>query len=155
MRKRQAPKREYAPDAQYGNVAIARFINYVMLDGKKSVAERVVYDAMKIAGDKLKKDPVEVFEQVIENASPVVEVVSKRVGGANYQMPREVRPERKFILACRWNLAAARSRSGKPMAERLAEEFVAVYNNEGATIKKKQDVHRMAEANRAFAHFAR
>lgn len=155
MRKRQAPKRVYAPDAIYNNIAVARFVNYVMEDGKKSIAEKVVYEAMKIAGERLKQEPIAVFEKVMENASPVVEVVSKRVGGANYQMPREVRPERRFVLASRWLLAAARSRSGKPMAARLAEEFVAAYNNEGSAIKKKQDVHRMAEANRAFAHFAR
>lgn len=155
MRKRRAPKREYALDPVYGNIAVSRFINYVMQDGKKSTAEKVMYEAMEIAGKKLKQEPLEVFEKVIENASPAVEVSSRRVGGANYQVPREVRPDRKFVLASRWILAAVRSRSGKPMAERLADEFVAVYNNEGATIKKKQDVHRMAEANRAFAHFAR
>ncbi|MFH1188534.1 MAG: 30S ribosomal protein S7 [bacterium] len=155
MRKKQAPKREYAADVMYDNIVVTRFINYVMKDGAKGAATKVVYAAMERAGKQLKKDPIEVFEKVIENVSPVVEVVSKRVGGANYQMPREVRPERRFVLASRWLLIAARSKSGKAMSERLADEFVAAYNNEGAAIKKKQDVHRMAEANRAFAHFAR
>jgi len=155
MRKKRNYQREFKPDVEYGSVAVSRFVNYLMSDGKKSVAERVMYDAMKLAGEKAKAESLIVFEKALENAAPTVEVSSKRVGGANYQIPREVRPERKFMLATRWIIAAARSKRGKSMAERLAEELLAAYKNEGSAIKKKQDVHRMAEANRAFTHFAR
>lgn len=155
MRKKQVYRKFYKPDIEFDNIAVARFINYIMHDGKKSVAERVVYGAF----NKIKKDhnlePLQVFEKAMENASPVVEVRSRRVGGANYQIPIEVRRERRFMLAARWIVSAARNKKGKPMAEKLAEEFLAAYKNEGTAIKKKQDVHRMAEANRAFAHFAR
>lgn len=126
-----------------------------MRDGKKSVAERVVYGAFGKIKEETKQDPVAVFEKALENASPLLEVVSRRVGGANYQVPHEVAPNRKFILASRWIIQAARSRKGKPMAEKLAAELIAASKNEGVAIKKKQDTHRMAEANRAFAHFAR
>jgi len=139
----------------HGRVELGRFINYVMKDGKKSVAERVVYGALEKVRAVTKEDPIVVFDKAIENASPLLEVASKRVGGANYQVPREVRPERRFILAVRWIIGAARSKKGKPMAEKLADELIAASKNEGAAIKKKQDTHRMAEANRAFAHFAR
>ncbi len=125
-----------------------------MEQGKKSIAQKVVYDAFEQIEKKTKKEPMAIFEKALENASPQVEVVSRRVGGANYQVPRPVRPDRQFILAAKWIVAAARLRKGKPMAERLAEEFLAASNNEGSAIKKKQDTHRMAEANRAFAHFA-
>jgi len=134
---------------------VERFINYVMRDGKKSIAEKIVYGAFDKVGEVTKEDPVKVFEKAVENASPVLEVKSRRVGGANYQVPHEVRPERRFILAIRWIIGAARSRKGKPMADKLAEEIIAASKNEGAAIKKKLDMHRMAEANRAFAHFAR
>lgn len=154
MRKKRNYKRERKPDLKYSDVRVGRFINYVMHDGKKSIAQKVVYDAFNQVEQKTKKDPLPVFEKALENATPQVEVVSKRVGGANYQVPRPVRPDRQFVLAARWIIAAARSRKGKPMAERLAEELLAASNNEGAAIKKKQDTHRMAEANRAFAHFA-
>lgn len=140
---------------EYGRVDIGRLINRVMHDGKKSVAEKVVHDAFERIKKITKEDPVVIFERAIENVSPHVEVSSRRVGGANYQVPREVRPTRQFTLALRWITDAARKRGGKPVAERLAEELVAASKNEGAAIKKKQDVHRMAEANRAFAHFAR
>ena len=126
-----------------------------MEDGKKSVAERVVYAALDEVKRVTKEEPIEVFERAIANVSPLVEVASKRVGGANYQVPREVRTDRRFILAVRWLIGAARAKKGKPMAARLAEELVAASKNEGSAIKKKQDTHRMAEANRAFAHFAR
>ncbi len=119
------------------------------------MAEKVMYDAMAILKKKSKEEPLAVFEKALENAMPQQEVRSRRVGGANYQIPMEVRPERKFVLASRWIIQAARAKSGKPMADKLADELLAAYKNEGAAIKKKQDVHRMAEANRAFAHFAR
>ena len=155
MRKKHVYKKNHRPDGVHGRVELGRFINYVMKDGKKSVAERVVYDALDKVKTTTKEDPIVVFDKAIENASPLLEVASKRVGGANYQVPREVRPERRFILAIRWIIGAARSKKGKPMAEKLAEEIIAAAKNEGAAIKKKQDTHRMAEANRAFAHFAR
>ncbi len=138
---------------KYGSVMVGRFINSIMKDGKKSVAERVVYDAFDVIKAQTKEEPLKVFEKALENAQPVVEVASKRVGGANYQVPREVRPERKFMLATRWMILAARGKKGKDMAHRLAEEIIMAAKNEGAAIKKKQDIHRMAEANRAFAHF--
>ncbi len=155
MRKKRIYKKYYEADAVHDRVDLGRFINYVMKDGKKSTAERVVYDALDEIKKITKEDPVAIFEKAMENAAPIVEVVSKRVGGANYQVPMEVRPERKFVLATRWIIGAARSKKGKPMAMKLAEELVAASKNEGAAIKKKQDTHRMAEANRAFAHFAR
>ncbi|HOF50516.1 MAG TPA: 30S ribosomal protein S7 [Candidatus Colwellbacteria bacterium] len=154
MRKKRNYKRERKPDVKYGDIAVSRFINYLMYDGKKSVAEKNFYDAMDIVA-KENPDPMAVFSKALENASPLLEVASKRVGGANYQVPREVREERKFMLACKWIIDAARSKKGKPIAERLAEEIIAASKNEGAAIKKKLDIHRMAEANRAFAHFAR
>ncbi len=141
-------------DFIHGRVDLGRFINYVMREGKKTTAEKIVYGAL----DKIKKDakgdPIAVFEKALENASPMLEVTSRRVGGANYQVPQEVTPERRFILATRWLIDAARKRKGKPMAIKLADELLAASKNEGAAIKKKQDTHRMAEANRAFAHFA-
>ena len=155
MRKKRVYKKFYEPDAIHSRVELGRFINYVMKDGKKSTAERVVYGALEKIKAQTKEDPMIVFDKAIENASPLLEVASKRVGGANYQVPREVRPERRFILALRWIIGAARSKKGKPMADKLAEELIAASKNEGSAIKKKQDTHRMAEANRAFAHFAR
>ncbi len=155
MRRKRNYRREFTADAQYDNIAVARFTNYLMKGGKKSVAQQVIYEAMRLVGDKAKAEPLVVFEKALENVAPTVEVISRRVGGANYQIPEEVRPERKFILATRWIIGAARSRKGKPMADSLAEELLSAYNNDGAAIKKKQNVHRMAEANRAFAHFAR
>lgn len=154
MRKKRNYKRYYQPDIKYGNIAVGRFINLLMQDGKKSVAEKILYDSFDIIEKKSKEKPLEVFERALENATPKVEVVSKRVGGANYQVPREVRPERKFMLCTRWIVAAAKNKKGSAMSERLADELLAAANNEGAAIKKKQDTHRMAEANRAFAHFS-
>ena len=155
MRKKRNYKRERLPDFKYNSVAIGRFVNYIMEDGKKAVAEKVVYDALDIIKAKTKEEPLAIFDKAIENVSPIVEVGTKRIGGANYQIPKEVRPERRFTLACRWLIEVARNKKGKPMAEKLAEELMSAANNEGAAIKKKQDTHRMAEANRAFAHFSR
>lgn len=155
MRKKRIYKKYHQPDITYGRIDVGRFINYVMHDGKKSVAERVVSDAFSLIQKEAKEEPLQVFERAMENAGPLVEVVSRRVGGANYQVPNEVTPARRFILAARWIIGAARAKKGRPMAKKLAEELMLAAKNEGAAIKKKQDTHRMAEANRAFAHFAR
>ncbi len=154
MRRKRNYKRNHEPEAKYLKVNLGRFINYVMNDGKKAVAEKVVYDALDFISKETKQDPAAVFEKALENASPAVEVAARRIGGANYQVPREVRPDRKFVLASRWIIGAARGRKGKPMARKLAEELIAASKNEGPAIKKKLDTHRMAEANRAFAHFS-
>ena len=155
MRKKRIYRKYHTPDSKYGRVDLGRFINYTMKDGKKSVAEKVVYGALERVHTETKEDPIAVFEKAMQNASPLLEVMSKRVGGANYQVPREVRPDRRFVLATRWIIGAARSRKGKAMGEKLAEELIAASKNEGAAIKKKLDTHRMEESNRAFAHFAR
>ena len=142
-------------DVKYDSQKVEKFINYVMLDGKKETARKVVYGAFEeIKTLAETEDPLEVFETALKNVGPSVEVRSRRVGGANYQVPREVRPERRVALAMRWILAATRAKSGKASYKSLAEELVAAYKNEGAAIKKKEDTHKMAEANRAFAHFA-
>ena len=144
-----------APDIKYGSVRLEKFINSVMHDGKKSTARSVVYDALEIIKEKTKNEtPLELFEVAIRNVGPAMEIRSRRVGGANYQVPVEVRAERKQALAFRWILIAARARKGMPMANRLAEELLAASNNEGSAIKKKEDTLRMAESNKAFAHFA-
>ena len=155
MRRSRNYKRDWKPDLQYNSVAVTRFINCLMKEGKRSVAERVIYTALDLVKTKSGAEPLPIFEKALENVSPTVEVVTKRIGGANYQVPREVRQERRFSLAVRWLIGAAKKKTGKPMAERLAEELVLAAKNEGASVKKKQDTHRMAEANRAFAHFAR
>ncbi|TAL20578.1 30S ribosomal protein S7 [Patescibacteria group bacterium] len=155
MRGKRAPRRKIAADPKFGSVNVAKLINYTMRRGKKSVAQSVVYGAFEAVSQKLKADPIEVFETALKNVSPAVEVRSKRVGGANYQIPIPVRAERRLALAYRWLLGAARTRKGKPMAEKLAAELIDASKNEGAAVKKKMDVQRMAEANRAFAHFAR
>lgn len=155
MRGKKAPKRQIAPDPKYHSVEIAKLVNCVMERGKKTIAQKIVYGMMEIVAEKTKKDAIEVFEEALKNVQPVVEVKSRRVGGANYQIPIPVRPERRLMLAYRWLIDAAKSGKGRPMMEKLATEIMAAANNEGAAIKKKQDVHRMAEANRAFAHFAR
>jgi small subunit ribosomal protein S7 len=143
------------PDMKFNSVRVEKFINSVMKDGKKSTARKVVYDAFDIIKEKTKtENPVELFETAIRNVGPAMEIRSRRVGGANYQVPREVRPERKMALAFRWILLAARAGKGKPMAEKLAAELISAANNEGSAIKKKDDTLRMAEANKAFAHFA-
>lgn len=153
MRGKRAPKRVIAPDQKFNSANIAKLINYVMQRGKKSTATGVVYRMMDIVSEKTKQDPVAVYEQAIKNVSPPLEVRSKRVGGSNYQIPVEVRGERKYTLACRWILAAAKARKGMPMHRRLAEEILAASKGEGNAMKKKEDTMRMAEANRAFAHF--
>lgn len=154
MRKKQSYKKEYKPDQEYGSVALGRFINYLMRDGEKRAAEKVIYGALDIV-KKNGQEPMRVFEKAMENVTPMVEVTTRRVGGANYQVPREVRQARKFMLTAKWLIAAARKKTGKSMADRLAEELLLAAKNEGSAVKKKQDTHRMAEANRAFAHFAR
>jgi small subunit ribosomal protein S7 len=153
MRGKRAPKRVIAPDQKFNSVSIAKLINYIMHGGKKSTAQRIVYNMLDIISEKTKQDPLVVFDQAIKNISPQLEVRSRRVGGANYQIPIEVRGERKYALACRWILAAARARKGKPMEGKLADELMAAAKNEGAAMKKKEDTLRMAESNRAFAHF--
>jgi small subunit ribosomal protein S7 len=155
MRGKQAIKRELLPDAKYGSPLVTKLINYVMYDGKKTVSERVVYDAFEIVGAETKGNPLEVFDLALKNIVPAVEVKSKRVGGANYQVPMPVRGDRRYALAYRWLLAAARGRKGRPMCEKLAEEIINASKNEGDAVKKRADVQRMAEANRAFAHLAR
>ncbi len=155
MRGKRAPKREIAADPKYGDQTVSKFINYVMRDGKKSTARRIVYTAFDIILDRSKQQPLEVFDKAVKNIQPTVEVKSKRVGGANYQIPIQVRGERRLSLAFRWLIAAADAKKGRPMAQKLAEELLAASNNEGEAVKKRMDVHRMAEANRAFAHFAR
>jgi small subunit ribosomal protein S7 len=155
MRGKPAPKRKIEGDIRYNDMDVAKFINYIMIDGKKTVAQRVVYSAFDIIKDKTKQDPRHVFNKALKNVAPLLEVRGKRVGGANYQVPHQVRGERRFVLAYRWIIAAAESRSGKPMGEKLAEELMAAFRNEGTAIKKRDDVHRQAESNKAFAHFAR
>lgn len=155
MRGKQAPKRKLIPDPKYGSEHVAKLINYVMHDGKKSVAQRVVYEAFEVIKEKTKQEPTDIFDQALKNVMPSLEVKSRRVGGANYQVPMSVRGERRLILALRWILLATRSKKGRRMALKLADELVAAANNEGDAVKKRQDVQRMAEANRAFAHFAR
>ncbi len=156
MRKRSYyKKRTHKTDPVYNRVDIGRFINCLMVKGEKTVAEKVFYDALEEIKKNTKDDPVKVFEKALENATPLQEIVSRRIGGANYQIPNEVRPERKFFLAAHWIMQAARAKKGKPMSKKLAEEFIAASKNEGAAIKKKQDTHRMAEANRAFASLLR
>ena len=142
------------PDPVYNNVVVAKFVNRIMERGKKTVARKIVYQSFDIIKEKTKKDALEVFELAIRNVSPLLEVKSKRVGGAVYQVPREVQGDRKLTLAMRWISNAARAKKGRPMREKLAEELMSAANNEGTAIKKKTDTHRMAEANRAFAHFA-
>lgn len=143
------------PDNQYNSVKLSRFINYVMYDGKKSIAQDVVYGAFDILKEKTgNPNPLEVFDIALKNASPLMEVRSRRIGGANYQVPREVRQERRLSLAMRWILTAARSRKGVSASKAIAEELIAAHNNEGSAVTKKENTHKMAESNKAFAHFA-
>ena len=153
MRKNQAVKRIRTEDKKYNDILVGRFINSIMYDGKKQTAENILYDAFDIISEKLNSDPIEVFKKAIANVQPVLEVRSRRVGGSNYQVPTEVRPERRTALAIKWILTYSRSKAGKSMAEKLAGELMSAANNEGSAVKKKEDVHRMAEANKAFAHF--
>lgn len=155
MRRKQADKRIPTPDPIYGDVTVAKFIAAVMRDGKKSVAQRLVYGSFDLIEDRTGEPGVEVFRKAVTNAAPLVEVRSRRVGGATYQVPIEVRPERRTSLAFRWLLQYARQRADKSMANRLAAELIAASRGEGGAVKKKDDTHRMAEANKAFSHFAR
>ncbi|MDH7605932.1 MAG: 30S ribosomal protein S7 [Melioribacter sp.] len=153
MRKKRAEKRFIKPDPKYNDVLVAKFINYLMWDGKKTIARKIVYESFDIIEQRTKKPALEVFKKAVQNVSPMVEVRSRRVGGATYQVPMEVRPERRTALALRWLRTYARERKDKSMALKLAAELIAAANNEGNAIKKKDDTHRMAEANKAFAHF--
>ena len=155
MRGKSAPKRKVTLDVKYKNPHVAKFINYIMEDGKKAVAESIIYNAFDIIQDKSKQNPLDIFEKAIRNTSPMIEVRGRRIGGANYQVPVPVRVERRFILASRWLIEAARKKKGRAMEEKLAQELLDASNLAGDAIKKKEDVHKMAEANRAFAHFAR
>ena len=154
MRRPVKKKSHLEPDIKHSNLLLAKLINYIMDSGKKAIAMKIVYGALDIAEKKMNKPGLEIFEKALENVSPQMELRSRRIGGANYQVPVEVRPERRTALALRWIITAAKSQKGKPMKERLAEELINAANNTGNAIKKKNDVHRMAEANRAFAHFA-
>ncbi|MFM9872497.1 MAG: 30S ribosomal protein S7 [Fimbriimonadaceae bacterium] len=152
-RKGPVQTREILPDPVYGSVLLQRFINRLMLDGKKSISEKIVYTALSNAATKLEVEPIEVFEKAMSNVMPQMEVRPRRVGGQTYQVPMEVRQERKSTLALRWFVTFARKRSGKGMIEKLEGEFVDAYNNTGSAVKKKEDTHRMADANRAFSHY--
>jgi len=152
-RRRVVAKRETLPDPVYGNVTLAKFMNHVMISGKKSVAERIIYGALDIIKEKLNKDPLEVFDTALENIAPLVEVKARRVGGATYQVPVEVRASRRAALAMRWLVDYSRKRGEKSMPQRLAGELMDAAQGKGAAVKKREDVHRMAEANKAFSHF--
>ena len=152
-RRRRAEKRKIIADPKFGHLELSQFINKIMLNGKKTVAQRIVYGALETAEQQAHRPGVEVFDMAIKNATPMVEVRSRRVGGATYQVPTEVRPERRLALAMRWVIAAARARQGRPMAARLAQELLEASRGQGAAVKRREDLHRMAEANRAFAHY--
>lgn len=155
MRRKLKTKPKITPDHLYDSEKVSKFINYTMLEGKKATACKVVYDALEFIKEKAKNpNPLEVFESALKNTGPTMEVRSRRVGGANYQIPREVRPERRIFLSMKWIIDAARSKKGKPMHEKLAEEIIAAANNEGEAVRKRENTHKMAEANKAFAHFA-
>jgi len=153
MRKKRAEKRYIKPDPRYNDLLVAKFVNYMMLDGKKSTSRDIVYQSFDLIEQKTKKPAFEVFKKAVDNVQPLVEVRSRRVGGATYQVPMEVRPERRISLALRWIRIYSRDRKEKTMAAKLSGELIAAANGEGASVKKKDDVHRMAEANKAFAHF--
>lgn len=152
-RRHRAEKRQILPDAKFGDLILSKFMNLIMVDGKKSAAERIVYGALEIVGERAKRDAVELFHEALDNVSPSVEVRSRRVGGATYQVPVEVRPDRRQALAIRWMVAASRSRSESTMRERLAGELLDAASGRGSAVKKREDTHRMAEANRAFSHY--
>ena len=152
-RRSGVPKRDVLPDPVYGSKVVTKLINQIMDDGKRGTAQNIVYDAFKTMSEKLGKEPMEVFEQAMNNIMPVLEVKARRVGGANYQVPMEIRPERRQTLAIRWLVIATRKRSEREMSNKLAAELMDAYNNAGGAVKKKEDTHRMAEANKAFAHF--
>ena len=152
-RRHRAEKREILPDPKFNDLVLSKFMNAIMLDGKKSTAEKIVYGAMDIVEDKARTEPIRVFHDALENIKPAVEVRSRRVGGATYQVPVEVRPERRQALAIRWLVSASRARNENTMRERLAAELLDAANNRGTAVKKREDTHRMAEANRAFSHY--
>ena len=152
-RRHRAEKREIIPDAKYGDVVLTKFMNWIMYEGKKSVAEAIVYGAFDAIEGKLRSDPLAVFKSALDNVAPAIEVRSRRVGGATYQVPVEVRPERRQALAIRWIISAARGRNDKTMVDRLSGELMDAANNRGNAVKKREDTHRMAEANRAFSHY--
>lgn len=152
-RRGRAPRREIEPDPKYDSVQVARFINKLMSGGKKSLAERIFYTALDRIEERMERDPLEVFQEAVENATPLLEVKPRRVGGSTYQIPIEIRPERRESLAMRWLIQAARNRPGKSMIEKLSNELMDAANGVGTTIKRKEDTHRMAEANKAFAHY--
>ena len=152
-RRGNVPKRDVLPDPMYKSKVVTKLINQIMLDGKKGTAQAIVYEAFKIMGEKLNMDPMEIFKQAMENVMPVVEVKARRVGGATYQVPMEVRPERRQTLGLRWLCTYSRNRGEKTMRERLAGEIMDACNNTGAAVKKREDTHKMAEANKAFSHF--
>ncbi|MBN2720700.1 MAG: 30S ribosomal protein S7 [Proteobacteria bacterium] len=152
-RRRSAQKREILPDPKYKDKLIAKFINSLMLEGKKGLSERIFYDSLDLIRDKMNEDPLAVFKKAVENTKPILEVRSRRVGGATYQVPVEVRAERKQALSIRWLIASAKARTERTMVEKLGNEFIDAANKRGSAIKKKEDVHRMAEANKAFAHY--
>ena len=152
-RRRRAEQRKITPDPKFNSVELSRFINKIMLNGKKSVAQRIVYEALDRVEQESRQRSLEVFEQAVRNSTPMLEVRSRRVGGATYQVPTEVRPERRMALAIRWLISGARARGGRPMAERLSQELLEASRNQGSAVKRKEDLHRMAEANRAFAHY--
>ena len=147
------PKRDVLPDPIYGSTVVTKLINQVMLDGKKGTAQSIVYDAFEIMKNKLGQEPMDIFNQALENVKPLLEVKARRVGGSNYQVPIEIRPDRRQTLAIRWIVASARKRSDREMSGKLASELMDAYNNTGGAVKKKEDTHRMAEANKAFAHY--
>ena len=153
MRRKRAEKRIRKPDPRFNDILIGRFINNIMFDGQKQVAQRIMYDAFKIIADKTKGEPIDVFRKAINNVQPAIEVRSRRVGGSNYQVPTEVRPDRRIALAIKWILNYTRARNEKSMSLKLANELMAASVGEGSSVKKKEDVHKMAEANKAFAHF--
>ncbi len=155
MRRKVKNRNKVSPDRVYNSEKVSKFINYVMNDGKKSTAQKVVYDAFEALKGKAKSDnPLEIFDVALKNVSPTMEVRSRRVGGANYQVPREVRPERRSYLGMTWIIEAARNKKGSPMSDRLAEEIISASKNEGEAVKKRENTHKMADANKAFAHFA-
>jgi len=153
--RRAYKKHKISPDRIYNDEQVAKFINKVMQKGKKTIAQKIVYSAFDLIKNQTKKEPIEIFRQAIENASPILEVKPKRIGGATYQVPIEVRGERRLALAFRWIIEGAREKKGKPMQEKLAQEIIDSANSQGNAIKRRNDMHRMAEANKAFAHFAR
>jgi len=155
MRRRRPERRQILPDPVYNDLVAAKFINNIMEQGKKSIAERIFYDSIKIIQSKTKENGIELFKKALSNVAPFLEVKSKRIGGATYQVPTEVPEGRKMALAMRWLISFARSRKGRTMADRLAAEMIAASNSEGGAVKKREDTHKMAEANKAFAHFGR